>query len=75
MELLTPGNVISIIIFVTGLIAQYMVMDRRVTRLEARSDHLEKSGVKLETDILKRLEKLEEKLDKLIDRKINNHNG
>lgn len=71
MDYLTVGNVISIIVFVSGLVAHWIYMDRRVTRLETRLDSIEKSSVKLESDILKRLEKLEGKIDKLIDSQLN----
>jgi hypothetical protein len=68
VEVLTPGNIISIIVFVTGLVTQWIVQDRRVTRLESRVENLEKTTSKLENDILKRLDKMDEKIDKLIDR-------
>lgn len=75
MNYLTVGNVISIVVFVSGLIGHWIYMDRRVTRLETRVDSLEKSSVKLELDIVKRLEKLEDKIDKLIESQLNKNNN
>lgn len=64
----STGNILTLIIFFVGLIAQWIVHDRRVTRLEERVKANEKGQVKLESDILIRLEKMEEKIDRLIER-------
>lgn len=67
---ITLGNILSLIVFVASSVGVYVTMDRRITRAEADIQNLRANYAKFEADVIARLDKLSDKLDRLIDRNL-----
>ncbi len=67
---ITLSNLITIGIWIGSLVGVYVALDRRVTKAESSIESLNAAYGKFEKDIIARLDKLNDKLDRLIDRNL-----
>ena len=59
------GDYISIAVFITGLVGNFIILDRRVTKNQSNIENLQKNSDSSSGTVDKRLDKLEEKLDNI----------
>lgn len=65
---ISVGNLVSILVFIGGLFGTYIAIDRRVTKNEVMINTLKENLQKLESDIIERLDRMENRIEKLFEK-------